>query len=390
MPPVQTIISGQQRTNLELQSSQVVDIGNKVFNFDPAGSPMMRVVTERSQTNPSKNTTIRWMEDAPVPTWFKANATINSSATALVTTEASNAISPGDLIKVIATGEVVRVTANNTSTSTLTITRAFGGTAGSITAAGWLLNLRGGQPEGDASVDARATVKVEKSNYTEIWKTSIEMSRTICEVDHYGFTPRDYERKKAGETHALSIERSFLFGRKREDLSGSRPIRSAGGFDEFVTTNRFAVGGALNEADFLDWVMDCFRYSVSPSRSRKLLVCSREVQAAISNWGLNKLTINDKARSVYGMEVTDYVTPAGTLSLIPHRLLEKGAAGSAYLIDPDGVFWRPLHATELRTNIQSPDVDGYKDEFLTEGSFQYVMDEAHGSLSGVTYADWTV
>jgi hypothetical protein len=47
---------------------------------------MMRVVTERSQTNPSKNTTIRWMEDAPVPTWFKANATINSSATALVTT----------------------------------------------------------------------------------------------------------------------------------------------------------------------------------------------------------------------------------------------------------------------------------------------------------------
>jgi hypothetical protein len=389
MPPAQTIISGQQRTNLELQNSQVIDISNKVFQFDPAGSPMMRVITERSQTQPAKNTTIRWMEDAPVPTWYKANATINSSATSLVTTEASDGIVPGDLLKVMSSGEVVRVTANNTSTKTLTIVRAFGGTAASISATNWLLNLRGGQPEGDSSVDARATVKVEKTNYTEIWKTSVEMSRTITEVDHYGFTPRDYERKKAGETHALSIERSFLFGRKKEDLTGARPIRAAGGFDEFVTTNRFAVGGALNEADFLDWVMDCFRYSVSPSRSRKLLICSREVQATIAAWGLNKLTINDKARSVYGMEVTDYVTPAGTLSLIPHRLLENGAAGSAYLIDPDGIYWRPLHSTELRTNIQANDVDGYKDEFLTEGSFQYVMDEAHGALSGVTYADWT-
>ena len=389
MPPAQTLISGQQRTNAELQVSQVIDISNKVFQFDPAGSPMMRVITERSQTQPSKNTTIRWMEDAPVPTWFRANATINSSATALVTSADSSAIVPGDLLKVMSSGEVVRVTANNTSTNTLTIVRGFGGTAASISANAWLLNLRGGQPEGDSSVDARATVKVEKTNYTEIWKTSVELSRTITEVDHYGFTPRDYERKKAGELHALSIERSFLFGRKKEDLTGARPIRAAGGFDEYVTTNRFAVGGTLNEADFLDWVMDCFRYSVSPSRSRKLLICSREVQATIAGWGLNKLTINDKARSVYGMEVTDYVTPAGTLSLIPHRLLENGAAGSAYLIDPDGVFWRPLHTTELRTNIQAPDLDGYKDEFLTEGSFQYVMDEAHGVLTGVTYADWT-
>ena len=389
MPPAQTLISGQQRTNQELQVSQVIDISNKVFQFDPAGSPMMRVITERSQTQPSKNTTIRWMEDAPVPTWFRANATINSSATALVTSSDSSAIVPGDLLKVMSSGEVVRVTANNTSTNTLTIVRAFGGTAASIAANAWLLNLRGGAAEGDSSVDARATVKVEKTNYTEIWKTSVELSRTITEVDHYGFTPRDYERKKAGELHALSIERSFLFGRKREDLTGARPIRAAGGFDEYVTTNRFAVGGALNEADFLDWVMDCFRYSVSPSRSRKLLICSREVQATIAGWGLNKLTINDKARSVYGMEVTDYVTPAGTLSLIPHRLLENGAAGSAYLIDPDGVFWRPLHATELQTNVQNNDVDGYKDQFLTEGSFQYVMDEAHGVLTGVTYADWT-
>lgn len=389
MPPSQTIIPGQQRTNLEAQVSQKIDIANKVFAFDPPGSPMMRIVTERSQTVPAKNTTVRWLEDAPVPTWFQADAQVLAAGTSLVTKTSSAPIIVGDLLKIMSTGEVVRVTANNTSTDTLTISRGFGGTAGTIPADGWVLNLRGGQPEGDVSVDSRATVKSEYTNYTEIWKHSVELSRTITEVDHYGFTPRDYERKKAGEAHAIAIERSFIFGRKKEDLTGARPIRAAGGFDEFVSTNRFAVNGALNEADFLDWTMDCFRYSVNPGRTRKVLICSREVQAAISAWGLNKLTINDKARSVYGMDVTSYVTPAGTLDIIAHRLLENGAAGSAYLIDPDGVFWRPLHSTELRTNVQPNDLDGYKDEFLTEGSFQFVMDEAHGALTGVTYADWT-
>lgn len=43
--PVQTVTPGQNRTNLELQSSQVVDMGTKVFSYDPLGSPVMRVIT---------------------------------------------------------------------------------------------------------------------------------------------------------------------------------------------------------------------------------------------------------------------------------------------------------------------------------------------------------
>jgi hypothetical protein len=389
MPPSQTIISGQQLTNLELGNSQKIDMGNKVFQFDPPGSPMMRVMTERSQTAPAKNTTIRWMEDAPVPSWFHINADITNSATSVVLTEDTSPIAVGDLLRIMSTGEVVRVTANNTGTKTLTIVRAFGGSAAAATATAWVQNLRGGQPEGADTIDAQSTVKVEKTNYTEIWKTSVQVSRTITEVDHYFGNPRDYERKKAAERHALSIERSFLFGKKKEDLTGAAPIRAAGGFDEFVSTNRFAVGGALVEADFIDFVSDVFRYSVNPSTTKKIMLCSREVQNAIAGFGLQKLQINDKARTVYGLEVTDYVTPAGTLSLIPHKLLENGAAGSAYIIDPGGVWWRPLHSTEMRTNVHNPGLDGFADELLTEGSFQYVMDEAHGVLTGVTFADWT-
>jgi len=390
VPPSQTIVSGQQRTNQELQNSQVIDMGTRVFAYDPPGSPMMRIITERAQSIPAKNTTVRWMEDAPVPVWFHVNANVTSSATSIVTTESPSGIVVGDLLKVVQTGEVVRVTAINNSTSTLTVTRGFGGTAAAITAGTYLLNIRGGQPEGDLSVDARATVKLERTNYTEIFKTTVEVSRTITEVDHYFGSVRDYERRKAGEAHALSIERALLFGAKKEDLSGTRPIRSAGGLDEFITTNRFACNGTLSESDLHDFTTTCFRYSVNPGRNRKLLVCSREISSAISSFGLQKLKINDKASTVYGMDVTSYVTPHGTLDIVHHRLLENGYKGMGFLIDPDGIFYRPLHNTQLRTNIQAPDLDGFKDEYLTEASHQFVMEQAHGVITGVTgVGDWT-
>jgi len=389
-PPVQSIVAGQQRTNLELGASQVIDMGSRVFSYDPPGSPIMRIVTERAQSVPAKNTTVRWMEDAPVPVWFKVNADVTDVATTIVTTESSAGIIVGDLLKVVQTGEVVRVTAINNGTNTLTVTRAFGGTAAAISATTYLLNIRGGQPEGDTSVDSRATVKLERTNYTEIFKTSVEVSRTITEVDHYFGNVRDYERRKAGEAHALSIERTLLFGAKKEDLSGARPIRSAGGLDEFITTNRFACGGTMSENDLIDFTATCFRYAVNPGRNRKLLICSREISAAISSFGLNKLRINDQATKAYGMAVTSYITPHGTLDIIQHRLMENGYSGMGMVIDPDGIFYRPLHNTQLRTNIHAPDQDGFKDEYLTEASHQFVMEQAHGIITGVTnLGNWT-
>lgn len=389
MPPTQTIRSGQVRSNLELGDSQVIDISNKVFAYDPPGSPLMNIITSRAGSAPAKNTTIRWMEDAPVPYWFKANTSYLAAATSIVTAESSAPIQVGDLLKVVATNEVIRVTANDTSTNTLTVVRGYMGTAGAIGSSGWLLNLRAAEGEGDTSPSALTTVKVLKTNHTQIVKTAAEMSRTLDEIDHYHGDERAYQRRKAAEAHARKWEEILLHGRKKEDLSGTRPIRACGGIDEFINTYRFAVNGTLAETDLHDFVGDIFRYSVNPGRKRKLMICAGEVSSQISAWGLNKLTINDKASAAYGMEVTSYVTPHGTLDIINHPLLEHGYAGTAYIIDPDGIKFRPLHSTELMTNVQENDRDGYKDLVITEASFQFAMEEAHGVLTGVTFADWS-
>lgn len=384
MPP--TVTTGQVGTTDVLSNQLVIDMGTRVFQYDPPGAPMMTVLSKRAQVSPASSTKVEWMEDEPIPYWFQASTSYNSSATSIVTSTDPAAIRPGALLKVVSTDEVIRVTAVNTSTDTLTVTRGYVGSAASIPSGAWLLNLSVAEAEGDVSPDALATVKVAKFNYTAIVKTPVHMSNTVLAVKHYSGDERNYQRRKAGEAHARRWEEIMLHGRAKLDTStASKPIRFAGGIDEIISTNALAAGGTLTESEFVDFVGDCFRYSVNPGRNSKLLLASRELIATINSWGLGKLQTNSQASATYGFSVSTYISGFGDLNVIHHPLLENGYAGYGYIIDPDGVIFRPLRNTQLHTEIQDPSEDGVKDEYRTEASFQFALEKAHGKITGVTY-----
>ena len=385
MPP--TIRQGQVATTDVLSNQLVVDMREELFQYDPPGSPGMTILTKRAQVVPAQSTKVEWLEDEPVPYWFQSQASSTaSSATSLVITASADAILPGALLKVVSTNEVLRVTAVNSSTQTLTVTRGYVGTAATIPANSWIINLSVAEMEGDNAPDALATVKVPKYNYTAIVKTPVHMSNTNLAVRHYTGDERSLQRRKAAEAHARRWEEIMLHGRAKLDTStASKAIRFAGGLDETISTNVLAAGGALTESSFNDFVGDVFRYSVKAGRSSKLLFASRELIATINSWGLNKLQMNDKASATYGMSVATYISGFGDLQVISHPLLENGYAGTGYIIDPDGIVYRPLRRTVLKTEVQDPDEDGVKDLYITEASFQFALEKSHGKITGVTY-----
>jgi hypothetical protein len=385
MPP--TIRSGQLATTDVLSNQLVIDMQEELFQYDPPGSPGMTILTKRAQVVPAQSTKVEWLEDEPVPYWFQSQASSTASgATSLVITASADAILPGALLKVVSTNEVLRVTAVNSSTNTLTVTRGYIGTAATIPASSWIINLSVAEMEGDVSPTALATVKVAKYNYTSIVKTPVHLSNTNLAVKHYTGDERALQRRKAAEAHSRRWEEIMLHGRAKLDTStASKAIRFSGGLDETIATNVLAAGGTLTESSFNDFVGDCFRYSVKAGRSSKLLFASREVIATINSWGLNKLQLNTPASTTYGMSVSTYVSGFGDLQVISHPLLENGYAGTAYIIDPDGITYRPLRRTQLHTDIQNPSEDGVKDEIRTEASFQFALEKSHGKITGVTF-----
>lgn len=386
MPTIRTGAVATGGTNALNPDQLVVDMFEDVFQYDPPESPLMTIVTKRLQVKAARATEVKHLEDDVVPEWDTLTTTITAGATALIVSNPQYH-RPGDILKFPTTGETARVTAVNEGTSTLTVLRSWGATAAAAVAApASFINLGAAEMEGDLSPQAKTTVTVTKSNYLQIFKEPVHVTRTLENVDNYGGNERLRQRRKAGAKHARDMEQVCLHGEKNLDTaSASNPIRSAGGLDEHITTNVLAAGGTLLQSEFNKFVGDCMRFSVRPGRKRKLLLCSRPMMATISGWGESKLETNSAASATYGIQVTTLITPFGTLDIINHPLLENGYEGYGYIIDPDGIWYRPARRTKLETNIQANGEDAWKDQFLTEATYTFALEKCFGKITGVVF-----
>ena len=56
------------------------------------------------------------------------------------------------------------------------------------------------------------------------------------------------------------------------------------------------------------------------------------------------------------------------------------------LLDMEGLKFRPLNGrdTQLETNIQDPDLDGWKDMYMTDAGLEFRQVERHGLIYGIT------
>lgn len=386
MPPtIRTGALGTQGTMGINQDQRVVDMMDRVFQYDPPGSPMMNIVTKKAQVKKASSTEVKHLEDDIITEWdVTTQSRVAGDGT--VTVGYPDIYRVGSIVKVVETGETMRVTNVNVGTSTLTVARSWGATAaGSISNGARLLHMGAAEMEGDLAPAAKATVTVTKSNYTQIFKNAVHITKTADTEATYGGNERMRQRNKAGARHAQDIEQVLLHGEKNLDTgTGTYPIRSAGGLDEHISTNVLAANGPLLESEFHEFVGECFRYTVRPGRSRKLLLCSRAMLGTIAGWSLSKLTTNVGLSQKYGVSISTYLSPYGTLDIINHPLLEQGYAGSFYILDPDGIWYRPYRPTRLETNIQEQGEDAWKDQYLTECSFTFAQEKCFGKGYGVT------
>ena len=366
------------------QDQPVVDMLDHIYTLDPESNPALTVLTARAQVKKAESFEIKHLEDQPIP----EQDLVNGAQTNVETTiEVDNGPyhRAGDVILNPRTGELIRVTA--VATNDLTVTRGYGGTtAAAMNDNDNLLNLGTPEEEGARGPAAKNTVVVTKSNYTEILKTSVHVSRTVEQTSLYGMEERARQRARKGAEHARDWEQKLFHGIKSEDTTtGSAPIRMTGGIDQHIVTNILDAGGAMTESTFLDFLGDVFRYKVDGGSGSRAMFSSREVINTINTWGTGKLE-TVAGGSKLGFKVTTYATPYGDLDVVNHPLLETAYAGYAYIVDMAGILIRPLQPTVLQTDIQENDEDGHRDQYLTEQGFSFMNEEAFGLIKGVTFS----
>lgn len=392
LPPVNGTITGVAATagtNAVTADQLKIDMQNRIFLYDPQANPILTIVTQQTPTETATEVEGKWLEDSPVPEWLKLGSSATNVATSLTLATGTGAyiVAPTTL-KDVATGEVIYV--SSMSGDTATVTRGWGSTtAAAIATTDNLLNLRNAQAQGSATApQALSTTKALKSNFCEIVAHSVKISKTGDMVQMYGGQERVYQRTKQTVEHARAWEQLLMHGQKGSNTSGATPTYTAGGLDYFVTSNKLSASGALPESQFMANLNLWFRYSVNPARKQKTMYCSSELINTINSWGTAKLETTpnaDAASQRYGMDIKEYVSGFGRLSVIWHPLLEDGYTGYGYVVDHDGVCIRYLRPTRMDTNVQAPEADFYQDKILTEATFRIAQELTHAVITGVTF-----
>mgnify|MGYP003148625812 FL=1 len=268
--------------------------------------------------------------------------------------------------------------------------------------------------EGATALTGTVRLPVKHTNHTQIFRNAFSFTRTA--LKH----PTDFDssgiyKEKAKDNaidHMVEMELAFLYGVKGQQnivVDGETlPERTTGGVRYFLeqweaanSTYRGGSGAAavtLNSdankriinfstgsvawKDFNDYIERAFR--VTNNRAfEKLVLCGNGFLAAINTALENRAVTNKNFRSetVYGINITTWESPFGTLHFKTHPLLNRSAAwrNDAIILDVQNLKFRPLNDsdTTLLKNRQSNGQDRRKDEWLTEAGLECRFPESH-------------
>lgn len=381
-----TLISGARGTENINQDRRKYDVSDELWSTDPNYAVLAffaRKLGKKVTIDPE----FRWFEKTEPSKFDAVNYATGytSGATSFVVDDGTK-FRIGDVIQDVATGEQMRVT--GVSSNTLTVDRGWGTTsAGSLTNNDVIVILGNANAE-NATLRTRLSSQADKKfNYTQIFREPFEVTGTEDATEIYaGGNDLAKLRLEHLNIHMKDIERSFFFGEKKEDTSGSQPIRATGGVRNFLSTN-VTTQADITNAEFEDWISDIF----AKGGDKKMGFLSPLIASAVNSWALGKLQMFPKDKT-YGIAVSRYLSIHGELDFVVQKLFSENATynGYAFAIDMERVMYRYLGGnsknrdTKLLKDRQANDQDGVIEEYLTEAGLMLIDEARHGFLKGVT------
>jgi len=249
----------------------------------------------------------------------------------------------------------------------------------------------------------------DREGYTQIFKTAINLFSGTAMATKYRGIANEYQRvwtEKLME-HKMDLEHAFLFGvghpngaaaGAATDGTGA-PLRTTHGILPYTENNgkvySFSYASSGYDA-FLDAMEDFFAPEGGNS-GNKLVLASRKVITYLNKLGqgsfLNNSVGSDQYRldvqnikGSFGHMVTKVNTIYGNLHFIADPLLRGPWENYCVGVDMKNVAYRPLAGnginrdTFIETNIQDNDVDGRKDQIITEAGLEIQLPETHAVM----------
>lgn len=316
---------------------------------------------------------------------------VASATTTTVTVDASDDeafVVPGTILINVDTGEVMRATAAPTAGHAITVERNIGGTTHQIADGANVIIGGFADSEGGNSPTAISFDPTTDFNYTQIFKTAVQVSGTLQNTYLRTGDKEQEQLTKALKMHMSDIERAMFFG-KRHEANGAtaQPTRYTGGLTNSITnvTDGATYGATANTITEKEFdrllIEDIFAYG----STEKVAFCGARVISNLMEIGKNRWQPT-QIDNAYGVSLSRYTTYAGDLLVYMHPMFRQvpNMDQEMIVLDMNELKYRYMQGrdTQLVRDIQTPDFDGVKHMYMTECGLEMTQAKVHHRIKG--------
>jgi uncharacterized protein DUF5309 len=222
----------------------VEDVSDIISIVSPFETPLLNQLGDPQRS--ATSTVHEWLEDSLLPnTDSIQDAVISSPLTETTFSVGSgNRFRVGDQIQVSGSKEVMLVT--TVAGDDLTVVRGYGGTTAQSLVDDAPLNILGNAAlEGDDAPAARFTNRVRRTNYTQIFTASVDVSGSQIASRQIGLADElDYQKQERLRELVRDLENSVINGVSADTnpQGDATTRRTMKGIIPFIQTNNFTNG----------------------------------------------------------------------------------------------------------------------------------------------------
>lgn len=336
-------------------------------------------------------------------------ANVSAAAAAMFRPGHQVLIRDADDYNVDTTAEVTSVTINGSSS--VIALKALEDDDNTTTSTDWsdadtLLIIGNMNAMGGTRPTAIAQCPTEFENNTQIWRNSLDLSRTLMHTKLRTVDAYSEAKKDALEQHSIEIEKSLFWstiyatsgtavGSNNKPKFATRGliswIKQYGVVQDYTLDSAAAYAGKTWLQSGEQWLDEHFEEIFRYGSDERLAFCGSGallgIQRLAKDVGWISLT---PTTTSWGSNVRVWVTPFGTVTLKTHPLFSFEVTNrfSMVIIEPRNLKWRYVDDTMFYPDNTyqkggGSGVDGKQEEFLTEAGLEVEFPETWGYLNGI-------
>jgi hypothetical protein len=347
-----------------------LSVVDEILLLNPHQTPMLNMLGFGDAVTQTNH---QWFEDEIFADETKVNGAKLVSDTSITVVDGS-IFRVGHVIKI--GDELLYVSA--VAGNVLTVTRGYAGTTAAAIADQSKVEVQ--FVEGVEGADARAArnkPRVPKSNYTQIFDDTIEISGSATAVQQYGINDLyEYEKQKKQIELALQLEKALINGVSYQNGN----VRQMAGMRSFIQTNvTDAAAAAVTSSMLNDSLQAIYEKGGFATGGRYVIMAPAKQKRAISAIDNNKLFIT-QAENTRGQKVDMFVSDFGQFEIVLNNNLDSK---ELCICDCNRMAVRPLVGRDFFHKYLGEKGDSTNGILVGEYTFEFKQEKAHARIKNL-------